>query len=143
MENLLFSYSASIDLAPGFSTRKLKIIERLSFHFDAIARRRRWHVAGALHDHRMDEVFVQMIDILKHSILERSTHSDVVEYGEMLHIFAQADTACVRANRDAKLCRHQQYCKDFVDAPETTAVDLTKANCSGLQKLLEHHTVVT
>ena len=60
----------------------------------------------------------------------------------MLDLFAQSDAASVRTDRDAELRRHEQHGQDFVDAAESTAIDLAKLNCAGLQELLEDHAVV-
>ena len=61
----------------------------------------------ANHD-RINKMVMQVIDIFDHAVFEQSRHTNIVEQGNMLDIFAQADAACVGADRHTKLCRHQQ-----------------------------------
>src|SRR5689334_18918772 len=48
----------------------------------------------------------------------------------------------MRAHGDAELRRHEHYRENLVDAAQTTAVDLTKANCLRLHELLEDHAIL-
>ena len=64
-----------------------------------------------------------------------------IQHRQVLHVFAQADAAGVRADRHAELRRQQQNRQHFVDAADPATVDLTDSNRVRLQKLLEHHPV--
>jgi hypothetical protein len=48
----------------------------------------------------VEEVLVQVIDVLDDPVVDRSAHGDLVEHRYILHVFAQADAAGVRADRD-------------------------------------------
>src|SRR6266545_2586415 len=130
---LLFTVYSSLFAIPGFAIRELKVIERILLHFDAIARSQRRHVTVALHQHGVDEVVVQMIYIFQHPILQRAADSYVVEDGKVLDILAQAHSTCMRTNRNAKLRRHQQYGKHFINSSKATAVYLAEVDRASLQ----------
>src|SRR5206468_1031821 len=72
--------------------------ERLAPHRNAVARRRRRHVAAVTNDHRVQEMLVQVVHVLDDAVLERGAHADVVEDREVLHVLAQPDPAGVRAH---------------------------------------------
>ena len=88
-------------------------------------------------------MFVQMIDILRNSIIEGGAHRNVIEERKMLNIFTQAGPARVRANRDAELCRHEHHREHFVNARQPAAIDLAEADCLCLQELFEDHPILT
>lgn len=54
------------------------------------------------------EMFVEMVDELEHTILQRAGDGEKIKDCEMLNIFAQAYSASVRTNRDAELCGHEE-----------------------------------
>src|SRR2546421_7736333 len=60
----------------------------------------------------------------------------------MLHVLAQPNATSVRANWNIKLRSHEQYCDDFVHAAQPTAINLAKAQCTCLQELLEHYSIL-
>src|SRR5882724_1126293 len=84
-----------------------------------------------------------MIYVFEDSILERAANSYVVEDREVLDVFAQTYSTSMRTDRNAKLRRHQQHGKHFINSSEATAVDLAVADRSRLQQLLEHHAAMT
>src|SRR6478672_12752782 len=61
----------------------------------------------------------------------------------MLNILTQTHTSSVRTNRHTKLPGHQQHREHFIHSAQTTTVDLTKTDRTGLHELLEHHTILT
>ena len=85
---------------------------------------------------------MQMVHILDQSVVQSSGDADIVEHRQVLHVFAQSHTACVWADWNLELPRHQQYDEDFVDASEPAAIDLAKVDGSCLHELLENHTVL-
>ena len=91
----------------------------------------------------VDKMFVQMIDKFDSALIARSTNGDVIENRKMLNILTQPDSARVRTNRHTEFRRHQQNRDDFVDARQTTAVQLTKTDGICLKELFEHYTVLT
>src|ERR1700739_3126787 len=56
-------------------------VERLGGDFDAVSGGLGKQIAATTNAHRIDEVFVQMIDVLDHSILKGSGDADKVECG--------------------------------------------------------------
>ena len=55
--------------SPGFSVWKRIVIKRLRFHLNAVTRIQRRQVATVFHRHRINKMFVQMIDIFRDAIL--------------------------------------------------------------------------
>ena len=49
---------------------------------------------------------------------------------------------CMGAHWHTKLGSHEHDCKHLVDATKAAGINLTKVNCLGLEKLLEHDTVL-
>ena len=97
---------------------------------------------ATLHYERIDEVFVKMVGVFAEAILQRAADRDEIEEREVLHIFAQADAAGVWANGDSELGGHQQDRKDFIHASDAATINLTNADCSGLQELFEEDSVL-
>jgi len=81
-------------------------IERGGLDGDAVAGTGRRDVTGVADDARIDEVLVQVVDVLAHTVLEAAAHGDVVEVGEVLDVLAEAHAARVRTDGDAELGRH-------------------------------------
>ena len=84
-------------------------------------------VAAILHDARVDEVLVEVVDILHDlGLLLAGANADVVEHRKVLHVFAEPDPAGVRADRDAELGCHEHHGDELVDAlkgaPDTALV---------------------
>ena len=82
------------------------------------------------HDDRIDEMFVQVAGIFAESILQRTADADVIDHGQVLHIFAKSDASCVRANRNVEFGGEEQNGKNFVHATDSTAIDLTDSDRS-------------
>ena len=87
-------------------------------------------------------MFMKMIYVFNNAVFQRGAHRNEIKEGYVLNVFAQTDSSRVRANGNAKLGCYQQDCKHFIYASEAAAIDLTKAYCSSLQELLEHHTIL-
>ena len=64
------------------------MLERFALYLDAVSGRRRREVVAGAHDHRIDEMFVQMIDVFETPPFERRAHADVIEDREVLDVFA-------------------------------------------------------
>ena len=58
--------------------RKLMGVQRLRPHRDAISRQVRRHVPPVADLYRVEEVFVEMVDVFQDAILQRSRDVDVV-----------------------------------------------------------------
>src|SRR5215831_10120921 len=129
-------------MSPGFTAGKFIIVERLGFHFNAVTGIEWRQVVPVFHLYRIHKVFVQVIDIFDDAVFERRTNRNVIEERKMLHVFTETYAPGVRANRNAKLGRHQDDRQDFVDAGEPAAVDLTKTYCVRLQQLFEDDAVL-
>src|SRR5689334_4587043 len=87
-------------------------------------------------------MFVKVINIFDNSAFQRATDSNIVEHREMLHILAQSHPAGMRADGNTEFRRQQQNCQDFVDASNTTCIDLADAERIGLKELLEEDAVL-
>src|SRR5262245_27093170 len=94
-------------------------------------------------DYRIEEVFMQMIDVLENTVLKRPAGADIVENGEVLHILAQAYPAGVWADGNTEFGGHQDDSQCFIDASQAAAVDLTEADRLRLEKLLENDPFMT
>ena len=118
------------------------MIERGLDHGGRVAGGLRREVAAVAHRDGVHEVLMQVINIFDHAVLQTATDPDVVEDREVLDMFAESDTAGVRADRHAALGGHEEYGENLVDAAEPTTVDLNELDCFGLQELLEQHAVL-
>ncbi len=85
---------------------------------------------------------MQVLDVLEHSVLERSAHGDVVEDRYVLDVLAQSHAARVRADRHPKLRREKQDRQHLIDSTEAAGVELAEANRFGLEQLLEDDPVL-
>jgi hypothetical protein len=83
-----------------------------------------------------------MVHVLDDAVFQRCAHTQVVEDGEVLNVFAEAHASGVRANRNAEFRRHQEDRQDLVDAAQAAGVDLTEVDGPGLHHLLEDHPVL-
>src|SRR5262245_47389887 len=88
-------------------------------------------------------MIVQMIDKFDPTIIQQSANCDVVEDRQMLNVLAKPDSAGMRANWNAKFCRHQQHRNNLIHTRKPTAVYLAIIESLGLQELFEHYTVLT
>ena len=92
------------------------MVERIPAHGGGVARSLRRKVAAVAHRHRVLEVLVQVVDILDHAVFKAAANPDVIEDGQVLHVFAEADPAGVRADRYAAFSGHEEHGEDLVDA---------------------------
>ncbi len=88
-------------------------------------------------------MLVQVAGVFAQPILERPADADEVDHCQMLNIFAKSDAARVWTDGNAKLCRQQQHCQDFVHAAESTAIDLANSDRTRLEKLFEQNSIRT
>src|SRR6202051_3090367 len=128
--------------SPRTTVWKLEALQRAGLDLGAVARVRRSEVAPTPYPHRVDEVFVQVVDELAGAVFQRAADRDEVEDRQVLHVLAEPDAPGVRTYGDSKLRRQQQYGQNFVDAAKAAAVDLAVVDRLGLQQLLEHHAVL-
>jgi hypothetical protein len=91
--------------------------------------------------HRLDEVLVEVVDELDHASILAAGDGDEVEHREVLHGFAEADAAGVRAHGYAELRRQQEDRDVLVDPGHAGRVDLEDLEGVRLQELLEHDAV--
>ncbi len=87
-------------------------------------------------------MLVEVIDVFDDPALQRAADGDIVEHGQMLHIFAESHPSGMRADRNAEFRRQQQDRKYLVHAANTTGIDLADAERVRLQELLEEHAVL-
>ena len=74
------------------------------------------------------KMLVEMINEFDALAVLFGTDGDVVDHGEVLHIFAQADAAGMRPDREVVFSGHQLNCEDFVQSSETASVNLNDVN---------------
>src|SRR5438132_2926179 len=101
---------------PCLAVWKLVVIKRVTFHLNAVSRRKRRHIVTVPDRSRKDKVFVKMIDVLDDAILKRGANRYVVDQRKVLDIFAQTNAAGMRAHGDVELCRHKHHRKNLVHA---------------------------
>ena len=95
-------------------------------------------VAAAVNVDRGDEVLVEMVDELDHPALAAAGNSHRIEHRQMLHEFAQSDSARVGTDRYTEAGREEQDRNVLVDAGHTGRIDLQDLQCPRLEELLEH-----
>src|SRR5581483_12272757 len=81
-------------------------------------------VAPVADHHRVGEVVVQVVDVLDDPVVAGTGDGEVVEHRQVLHEFAQAHAAGVRADRDAELGGEQQDRQVLVDPADPGGVQL-------------------
>src|SRR5262245_39701039 len=87
-------------------------------------------------------MLVQVVYVFDNAVFKGSTDADVVNYCQVLDIFAEADTAGMGANGDAEFGGQEHNGQDFVDPTEAAAINLAEADGFGLHQLLKHNTVL-
>src|SRR5581483_1250480 len=75
---------------PNRAMRIFVTKQRFRFHRNAVAWRGRRHVSSIFDYHRVNEMFVQMVNIFKQPLIERATHANIIKNRQVLHVFAQA-----------------------------------------------------
>ena len=75
-------------------------------------------------DDRVKKVFMQVINVLDDSITDISGYLDIVDHRHVLHILAQTDATCVRADQLAVFCREHVDGQNFVETTQATSIDL-------------------
>src|SRR5919197_795276 len=83
-----------------------------------------------------------MIDPFDDAPVELAADADVVEDGQVLDVFAQADAAGMRANRHAELRGEEEDRQHLVHTTDATRVDLADVDRLRLEELFEHHPVL-
>src|SRR5919197_2722825 len=83
-----------------------------------------------------------MIDPFDDAPVELAADADVVEDGQVLDVFAQADAAGMRANRNAELRGEEEYGEHLVHTADPARVDLADVDRLRLEELLEHHPIL-
>ena len=74
-------------------------------HFSTDSRHARGYVFSTLHDHRVNEVFVEVVDIFDEATFRVCRDHRVVKEREVSHQFTQAHPTRVGADDHTKLCR--------------------------------------
>src|SRR5437588_4599990 len=64
---------------PRFAVREFVTLERFRFHCDAVARSERRHVTPPSHNHRVNEMLVQVIYEFNATIFKLAAHGYVIE----------------------------------------------------------------
>ena len=86
-------------------------------------------MVGAIADNAgIFKMLVEMIDEFDALAVFFGTDGDVVDHGEMLHIFTQANAAGMRPDGEIVFGGHQLNCEDFVQSSETAGVNLNDVN---------------
>lgn len=126
----------------NFACGKSVILNGFALHLDTVTRVEGSHVAAVLHDDGMNKVFVEMVDVFEDAALCGCRDTDVVNEGEVLDVFAEADATGVWADRHIEFLGHQEDREDFIDTGDTARVDLAKVNGVGLEELLKDDAVL-
>ncbi len=83
-----------------------------------------------------------MFGVLARRVVLLPRYGDVVVDGQVLDHLAEPDAACVRADRNAKLFRHEHDRDGLVHPGETASVNLAELDAAGLEELLEDDSVL-
>jgi para-nitrobenzyl esterase len=90
----------------------------------------------------IDEVLVEMVDEFDDEGVVGGGSAEIVEGGEVLDVFAEADAAGVGADRDAEFGSEEDDGEVLVDAGKAAAIDLTDVEGAGLKELLEEDAIL-
>src|ERR1700694_4121901 len=90
----------------------------------------------------MNEVFVEVIDELDDSVLERGRDTEEVEDRQVLDVLAQAYSAGVGADGDVEFGGEEDDGEVLVDSGDGAGVELEDVDGVGLEKLLEDDAVL-
>ena len=94
---------------------QFKILKRAIVHLDTKTWQLWGQVSAIANLARVFEVFMKMINILDYSITDISGYLDIVDHRHVLHILAQTDATCVRADQLAVLCREHVDGQNLVE----------------------------
>lgn len=87
-------------------------------------------------------MLVQMVDVFDGPSGHRAADREIVEHRQVLHGFAQSDSAGVRAYRYVMVSGEQQDRDVLGDSAHPAGVELKHIDRLRPQQLLEHHSVV-
>lgn len=118
----------------------LKLVHAIRLHLNTVSGLRRRGVVSVLDNARVEEVFVQMVDILQHTQLATDNH--VVDGAQVLCVFRKTHAARVGHNGDVEFLGHEQHGEDLVDAAHAAGVDLTDVDRALLEELLEDDAIL-
>jgi hypothetical protein len=120
--------------------RVLELVHTLRLHLNTVSRLGGSGVVTVLDDTRVEEVFVQVVDVLEHT--ELTTDDNVIDGAQVLCVLGKTDTTRVRNDRYTELLRDEENGKDLVDTSHAASIDLADINGTLLQELLEDDTVL-
>lgn len=127
---------------PHRAARKLVGEQGFCFHFNAEAGHRGCNIATPLDSNGVDEMFVKVFNVLDHAILHRAAHGYEIKHRQMLNLLTQSYAARMGANGYIEFPGEQQDGKIFVDACNTTGVNLADIDGAQLHELLDRKSVV-
>mgnify|MGYP006900021509 CR=1 FL=1 len=120
--------------------REGESLQALRLHLHTVPRLHGRDVVPVLDAGRVLKVLVQVVHVLKQTLLP--AHHHVVDRAQMLRVLGQADAARVGDDRDAELAREQQDGQNLVDASDAAGVRLEDRQGARLQQLLEDDAVL-
>src|SRR5487761_1427451 len=129
-------------IAPDASFWIVELLKCFRINFDAVPWVLRQNITTLANLHRINEVLVEVIDILRNAALQRSGNAEIVESREMLHIFTKAYPSGVGTNWNTEFLRQQDDREVFIDSAQAAAIDLANVDSFRLHQLLKHHPVM-
>jgi hypothetical protein len=126
----------------NLASREGIVLNGLLLHGNTVTWSTRSGVSSVVHDNRVQEVFVKMVNIFKDTTFGSTRDADIINEGKMLDVFTETNTASVWANRDIELLSHQKDSKDLIDTCDTARIDLTEIDGLSLEELLEDDSVL-
>ena len=82
---------------------------------------------------RLNEMFMQMVDVFHESAFVMTAHGYGVEHGKVLHHFAQSDSTSMRADWNIELRREKDVGQILIYTSNSGGINLHNRNCIELK----------
>jgi hypothetical protein len=128
---------------PDRSAGKRKFPHRRGPHFRGETGRFGRSIAAFGNLHRIQKMFMQVIDELDGAVFHGTADRRKVCHGKMLHQLTQAYAAGVREDPHSEFVRHQQYREILIDAADPRRINLNQIHRLSLEQLFENDAILS